>query len=53
MSGLQNCHNSKDIFSIPDFPLKTIFVLAPFTNEQILTFIKKLIKLSVRTMHSI
>ena len=41
MKGFQNCQNSGDIFSIPDFPLKTISVQAPVFIEQIFTFIKK------------
>ena len=53
MRGFQNFQKSEDIFSIPDFLLKTMYVLAPVTIEQISTFIKKLIKLSVETMNSI
>ena len=41
MRGFHNCCNSEDTFSIPDFPLKTIYVLTLVTIEQIFTFIKK------------
>ena len=33
MRGIHNCYNSEDIFSIPDFPLNTMYVLAPVTAE--------------------
>ena len=41
MRGFHSCYNSEDIFSTPDFPLNTMYVLAPVTNEQLFTFIKK------------
>ena len=44
MRGFQNCQKSEDIFSIQDFPLKTMYVIAPVTIEQIITFIKKMNK---------
>ena len=53
MRGFLNCRNSEDIFSIPDFPLKSMYVLASVTVEQIFTFIKKWIKLSAETKHTI
>ena len=44
MRGFDNCNNAEVIFSIPDFPLNTMYVLAPVTIEQIFTFIKKMNK---------
>ena len=44
MSCIRNFHNSEDIFSIPDFPPNTMYVLAHVTVEQIFTFIKKINK---------
>ena len=44
MRGFDKCNNSDDIFSIPDFPLNTMYVLAPVTIEQVFTFIKQMIK---------
>ena len=41
MRGFDNCNKSEDIFSIPDFPLNTMHVLALVTIEQIFTFKKK------------
>ena len=41
MTGFDNCNNSEDIFSNPDFPLNAMYVLAPVTIAQIFTFIKK------------
>ena len=41
MRGFDNCNNSEDIFWIPEFPLNTMYVLAPVTVEQIITFVKK------------
>ena len=41
MGGFQNRQNSEDVFSIPDFPLKTIYVLAPVIIKEIFTFMKK------------
>ena len=40
----QNCQNSEEFFSIPDFPLMTIYVQAPVLIEQMFTFIKKINK---------
>ena len=40
MRDFQNFQMSEVIFSILDFSLKTMYVLAPITIEQILTFIK-------------
>ena len=54
MRGFQSGYKSEDILSIPNLHLKTTYVLAPATTEQVLTFIKKkLIKFSVGTKHSI
>ena len=44
MRSLLHCRKSEDIFSIPDFPLNTMYVLAPVTIEQLFTFIKKITK---------
>ena len=44
MRGLLNSHITEDIFSIPHFPLKTMYVLVPVTIEQIFTFIIKMKK---------
>ena len=44
MRGFQDCLNSEDIFSILDFSLKIMYVLAPITIEHIFTFIKKMNK---------
>ena len=44
MRGFQNCQNLKIIFSIPDFPLNTMYVLAPVSVRQIFTFMKKMNK---------
>ena len=44
MGFFDNYNNSEDIFSNPDFPLNTMYVLAPVTIEQIFTFIKKMNK---------
>ena len=48
MRDFKKWHNSEDIFSIADFSLKTMYVLAPVTIEQILTFTKKINKNSCR-----
>ena len=44
MRGFQNSKTSEDIFSSPDSPLKTMYVLASVTIEQTFTFIKKMSK---------
>ena len=44
MGSFDNCNYPEDIFSIPDFPLNTMYVLAQVTIEQVFTFIKKMIK---------
>ena len=44
MSDSRNCHNSEDIFSIPDFPPETMYVLAPVTIKLIFSFIKEMNK---------
>ena len=48
MKGFQKCFNSEDIFTIPDFSLMILHVLAPVTLEQIFTFNKKCIKFFCR-----
>ena len=40
MKVFQICYKSEDIFTIPNFPLKTMCLLARVTIEQILSFIK-------------
>ena len=45
MRGFHNCHISEGFFfSITDFPLKNMYVLAPVTIEKIFTSIKKINK---------
>ena len=44
LRGFHSCHKSEDIFSIPDFPLNSMYVLAHVTIEQIFTFFKKMNK---------
>ena len=53
MRGFDNYNNFEDIFSIPDFLLNTMYVLAPVTIEKKFTFIKKMNKTFVSTMHLI
>ena len=41
MRGFQICHNFENLFSISDFPLKSMCKPAPVVVDRILTFIKK------------